>query len=137
MRSQFGALVYRVKNDKIQILLITSRTRGRWIIPKGWPMIGETPADAAATEAWEEAGVKGKVYDRCLGLYSYTKRREDQRDLPCLVMIYPIKAKKLSDKFPEAGQRRRKWFSRKKAAKLVSEPELAKMIASFDPRHVK
>ena len=52
-------------------------------------------------------------------------------------MIYPIKAKKLSDKFPEAGQRRRKWFSRKKAAKLVSEPELAKMIASFDPRHVK
>lgn len=137
MRSQFGALVYRVKNDKIQILLITSRTRGRWIIPKGWPMIGETPADAAATEAWEEAGVKGKVYDRCLGLYSYTKRREDQRDLPCLVMIYPIKAKKLSDKFPEAGQRRRKWFSRKKAAKLVSEPELAKMIGSFDPRHVK
>ncbi len=136
MRSQIAALVYRVKNGKLQVLLITSRNSGRWIIPKGWPMEGETPANAAATEAWEEAGVKGKTYDRCLGVYSYFKVREKSRDLPCLVLVYPIKAKKLATEFPEYKQRRRKWFSAKKAAKLVREKELAHMLASFDPRQV-
>ena len=137
VRSQFGALVYRVRNDKVQILLITSRGTGRWIIPKGWPMPGETPADAAAQEAWEEAGVRGKTFDQCLGLYSYLKRQDSKRSLPCLVMVYPVKAKKLASRFPEAGQRRRKWFSLKKASKLVSEPELAQLIRSFDPRILK
>ena len=136
MRSQFAALVYRVKNDKVQVLLVTSRNSGRWIIPKGWPMLGETPSDAAATEAWEEAGVKGKTFDRCLGVYSYYKTRGGSRDLPCLVMVYPIKAKKLEAEYPEHDQRRRKWFSLKKAAKLVTEPELSHIIASFDPRQV-
>jgi len=133
LRSQFAALVYRIKDDKLQILLITSRGTGRWIIPKGWPMLGLRPAEAAAQEAWEEAGVKGKVTDQCLGLYSYYKTDTKQGTLPCLVNVYPVKAHKLSKIYPEAGQRRRKWFSPKKAAKLVREPELAKLIKSFDP----
>lgn len=136
LRSQFAALVYRIKNDKIQVLLVTSRARGRWIIPKGWPMLGETPADAAATEAWEEAGVVGKPSDQCLGVYSYYKDRGASRKLPCLVMVYPMKAKKLVTDFPEAGQRRRKWVSRDKAAKMVEEKELAKLIKTFDPRKI-
>ena len=51
-------------------------------------------------------------------------------------MVYPIKAKKLEAEYPEHDQRRRKWFSLKKAAKLVTEPELSHIIASFDPRQV-
>lgn len=133
VRSQFGALVYRVKDGKLQILLITSRRTGRWIIPKGWPMLGKRPAEAAAQEAWEEAGVKGTVSDQCLGLYSYYKTRTRFGTLPCLVNVYPVKARKLSKIYPEVGQRRRKWFSPKKAAKLVREPELARLIKSFDP----
>lgn len=133
VRSQFGALVYRVKDGKLQILLITSRGTGRWIIPKGWPMLGKRPAEAAAQEAWEEAGVKGTVSDQCLGLYSYYKTRTRFGTLPCLVNVYPVKARKLSKIYPEVGQRRRKWFSPKKAAKLVREPELARLIKSFDP----
>ncbi|MFY0597422.1 MAG: NUDIX hydrolase [Cognatishimia sp.] len=133
LRSQFAALVYRVKDDKLQILLITSRGTGRWIIPKGWPMLGLRPAEAAAQEAWEEAGVKGEVTDQCIGLYSYYKTDTKDGTLPCLVNIYPVNARKLSKIYPEAGQRRRKWFSPKKAAKLVREPELAKLIKSFDP----
>ncbi len=137
MRSQFAALVWRVRNGKTQILLITSRGTGRWIIPKGWPMLGMIPAEAAAQEAWEEAGVKGKVSSQCLGVYSYLKRNEEKRDLPCLAMVYPVKCKKLETEFPEAGQRRRKWYSQKKAAKLVKEPELAKIIKSFDPSRLQ
>jgi len=136
LRSQFAALVYRVKDGKTQVLLITSRGTGRWIIPKGWPMLGLRPSEAAAQEAWEEAGVKGSVTDQCLGLYSYYKTDEKNRSLPCLVNVYPVNARKLANRYPEAGQRRRKWFSLKKASKLVQEPELAKLIKSFDPENL-
>ena len=81
VRSQFAALCYRVKDGKTRVLLVTSRGTGRWIIPKGWPMDGKTPAETAAQEAWEEAGVTGKVQDMCLGLFSYRKTMEDDDDL--------------------------------------------------------
>nr|WP_093117014.1 NUDIX hydrolase [Salinihabitans flavidus] len=134
VRAQFGALVWRVRKGKTQILLITSRGRGRWIIPKGWPVDGATPARAAAAEAWEEAGVRGRVHGHPLGLYFYAKRRPGLDDLPCLVMVYPVEAHRLETEFPEAGQRRRKWFSPKKAAARLDPPDLAAMARNFDPR---
>ena len=70
LRTQFGALCYRVQKDKVQVLLITSRRRKRWIVPKGWPIDGSTPSSAALQEAFEEAGVEGKVTGNCLGIYS-------------------------------------------------------------------
>lgn len=134
VRTQFAALCYRVRQGKVQVLLITSRGAKRWIVPKGWPMDAKTPGAAAAREAWEEAGVRGRVTGGCLGVYSYIKAVDDTEQLPVIAMLYPIEVQMLADKYPEAGQRRRKWMSRKKAAKLVSEPELARMIRDFDPR---
>ncbi|MEM7296487.1 MAG: NUDIX domain-containing protein, partial [Pseudomonadota bacterium] len=84
-RSQFGALCYRVTDNRVQILLVTSRRRKRWIIPKGWPEWGQTPAEAAATEALEEGGVKGQVSDAPLGIYSYVKIVDKSERLPCIV----------------------------------------------------
>ena len=137
VRTQFGALCFRVREDKVQVLLITSRGTGRWIIPKGWPMHGETPSGAAATEAFEEAGVEGKVYDTVLGVFSYRKNLPDEDNLPCVVAVFPLSVKKILKDFPEAAQRKRKWFSQKKASALVSEPELAQLIRSFDPRRLR
>lgn len=135
VRTQFAALCYRVKKKKVRVLLVTSRGSGRWILPKGWPMDGKTPAESAAQEAWEEAGVVGVPDWRPLGMYSYTKTLEDDGDdLPCVAMIYGVRVKTVVDKFPEAGQRRRKWVSRKKAAAMVDEPELARILRDFDPR---
>ncbi len=96
-------------------------------------MDGKTPAECALTEAWEEAGVVGKASDACLGVYSYARLREGEEDIPCLAMIYPVKVKALKKKFPERKDRRRKWVSRKKAAKMVSERGLSKLIAGFSP----
>ena len=131
VRSQFAALCYRIKRGKVQVLLVTSRGSKRGIVPKGWPMEGET---SAKQEAWEEAGVYGRSVGSCLGVYSYAKDVGAADDLPCLAMLYPVAVKSLAKKFPERGQRRRRWVSRKKAARLVSEPELARMILDFDPR---
>ena len=137
MRSQFAALCYRLKNNKTEILLITSRRSKRWIVPKGWPMHGLTPAAAACQEAWEEAGVKGKAVDRCLGLYSYNKLLDEGGTLPCIALVYPVRVKALEGEFPERGQRQRKWFSPKKAAARVMEPELARILRDFDPRMLR
>ncbi|WP_460274194.1 NUDIX hydrolase [Celeribacter sp. ULVN23_4] len=135
VRTQFGALIWRWRKDKLQVLLVQSRRRKRWIIPKGWPMHGTTPVQAAATEAWEEAGIKGRPAPICIGLYSYTKFPQDSDEpLPCVVAVFPLKARWVFDKYPEAGQRKRKWVSAKKAASLVDEPELAQIIRHFDPK---
>lgn len=130
-RTQFAALCWRLKRGKLQILLVTSRRRKRWIVPKGWPMDGKTPAQCALTEAWEEAGVIGKASDACIGVYSYARLREGEDTLPCLAMLYPVRVKSIKKKFPERKDRRRKWVSRKKAAKMVHEKELSKLIKGF------
>ena len=134
VRTQFGALCWRVRNDRLQIALVTSRRTKRWIIPKGWPSDGTTPAEAAAAEAWEEAGFEGRVGEVCLGIYSYTKALDDETLLPCVVAVFPLKVKEQRRKWPEKQERRRKWFSQKKAAALVESAELRRIILNFDPR---
>ncbi len=134
LRSQFGALCYRTKkNGKVEVLLVTSRTSRRWIIPKGWPIDGKTPADTATIEAWEEAGVRGISDGRCVGIFSYRKETEEMGALPCVAMVFAIEVVDLADAFPEAEERKRKWMSRKQAAKLVDEPELSRIIRDFEP----
>ena len=137
VRTQFAALCYRLHNGKPEFCLITSRQTKRWIVPKGWPVDGATPTDAAATEAFEEAGLEGKVHALPAGLFSYLKLNEEGgADLPCVAVVYPLKVQKVHATWPESKERRRKWFSRRKAAERVSEPELRQIILSFDPgRH--
>ena len=127
--AQNAALCWRMHRGRVQVLLITSRDTGRWILPKGWPMAGKTPAEAAATEAWEEAGVQGDMDQGApVGLYGYDKTRNPIDPLPCLVSVYALRVNALADKFPERKQRRRKWFDASVAAHKVAEPELRGLL---------
>ena len=132
VRAQFGALCWRRKNGQLQICLVTTRTTARWTVPKGWPMHKETPAAAAATEAWEEAGLTGTATDRCLGVFSYVKPLKTGQK-PVLCMVYPVEVTAVAKVWPEAGQRKRKWFTPEKAARKVEWPELRRILATFDP----
>lgn len=134
VRTQFGALCWRRRNGKVQILLVTSKKSRRWIVPKGWPQDGATPAEAAITEAWEEAGVSGKAKTVCLGIFSYIKALPGDERLPCVVAVFPVKVTSLAPDWPEKRLRKRKWVSPKKAAALVQERELAGILLNFDPR---
>jgi len=137
-RTQFAVLPYRVKKkSEIEVLLISSLDTGRWIVPKGWPMDGMRPAEAAAQEAWEEAGVRGRVYDDVLGVYSYSKWLDEELSLPCIVLVFALEVSHSDDAFPEAGQRKRKWMSQKKASQRVDEVELKQIIATFDPTRLR
>ncbi|MGB1236191.1 MAG: NUDIX hydrolase, partial [Planktomarina sp.] len=90
-------------------------------------------ANSALKEAYEEGGVKGQASDQCVGVYTYSKIHGPTKGLPKVVMVFPIKVDKLKKSFPEMDQRKRKWFSLKKAAQIVDEKQLSKILKSFDP----
>jgi 8-oxo-dGTP pyrophosphatase MutT (NUDIX family) len=133
LRTQFGALCWRLRGGQSQVMLITSRDTGRWIIPKGWPIEGMTPEAAALREAWEEAGVEGEAAPACLGLYPYEKLLTAERRVPCLVAVYAVRVTRLRDRFPERKERRRAWFTPARAAERVEEEALRRLIAGFSP----
>jgi 8-oxo-dGTP pyrophosphatase MutT (NUDIX family) len=136
-RTQCAALCWRRTEGRIEVLLVTSRETGRWVIPKGWPIDGLPETEGAAREAWEEAGVQGEIGAACLGVYSYDKvldrAGEAPQAVPCVVAVYPMQVTTLRKDFPEATERRTKWFPQDKAARKVLEPELAALIAGFQP----
>lgn len=132
--TQYAALCYRMSGkDTFEILLITSRDTGRWIIPKGWPIKGKSGAECALQEAFEEAGVQGTPAQDPIGVYAYDKVLSDGVQ-PCIVSVYPVEVRDLRKDFPEKGQRERAWFNPKKAAGKVDEPELRTLLATFDPQ---
>lgn len=141
-RTQYGAVCWRMHRGKVEVLLITSRDTGRWIIPKGWPISGMSPADTAAREAWEEAGVEGEVLAETLGAFGYDKTLAprgsaagaEPRSVPCSVQVYGLRVAGLKDKFPEKKERRRKWFGLEKAARKVAEPELRQLLLALPDR---
>ncbi|MDO5612431.1 MAG: NUDIX hydrolase [Paracoccus sp. (in: a-proteobacteria)] len=129
-RLQVGAICRDPRNGKV--LLITSRGTGRWIIPKGWPMSDRSDADAAFQEAWEEAGVKGKISRDEVGRYDYDKLNDSTGVItPVQVRVFVAEVSGLADSYPEAGQRTRRWVSPGKAARLVDEKGLKKILRNL------
>lgn len=128
VRQQIAALPLRWKAGSVQVLMVTSRERGRWIVPKGWTMKNVKPWKAAAIEALEEAGAKGKIAKEEFGTYSYKKRLEDGKSVKCNVRVYPMIVQDLAKNWKEKQERKRKWFPLKKAAKLVDEDDLADLL---------
>ncbi|GGD92647.1 hypothetical protein GCM10011390_09230 [Aureimonas endophytica] len=131
---QYGALPYRIGQDgEIEVLLVTTRGTGRWIVPKGWPMRLLPPHKAAAREAFEEAGVIGKPRRKAVGSFDYDKLTDDGSMIRCTVRVFPLKVERLEENWREALQRRRQWFGRSEAADLVEEPELKDILRSYSP----
>ncbi|MCA0998690.1 NUDIX hydrolase [Alloyangia pacifica] len=130
-RFQIAAMCYRYAPDggALEVLLITSRDTGRWVVPKGWPKAGLDAAGAAMEEAWEEAGVTPPdVPPTEIGAYHYDKRLDGGLPVDTKVHVYATEVTKLEDNFPEAGQRERRWVSPEEAAGMVQEPELSALF---------
>jgi 8-oxo-dGTP pyrophosphatase MutT (NUDIX family) len=131
-RAQFAALPWRRNGDgQVEVLLITSRETRRWVIPKGWPIKGKSSAKSAAREAFEEAGVQGKVEKAPVGTYAYDKRLKNGRLQRVRVTVFALEVERELDAFPEAAQREKTWTSPAEAARAVEEPELMVLLATF------
>ncbi len=130
-RRQIAAMPIRRTGDgAVEILLVTSRTTQRWIVPKGWPIKGVKDADAAAREALEEAGVTGTVARKPFARYTYWKRMEAHFVL-CTVKLYLLEVERQLASWPEQAERRGQWFALADAADLVDEPALGSAIRNL------
>ena len=134
-RQQYGALCFRYKEGgpEIEILIITSRESRRWVIPKGWPMKGKKPYEAAAIEAREEAGARGRAKKKSVGRYTYLKELADGNVAFCIVDIFQIEVTEIKTDFKERGQRVLNWVSPSEAARRVREIELKSLLVNFKP----
>jgi len=128
---QVGALpVRRSRKGVLEVLLVSSRDTGRWVIPKGWPSKRMTDTAAAAREARQEAGVSGKIASKSYGTYRYRKI-DKSRNRVIEVTVYVLRVKKEKKRWQEQDQRQRAWFDIEAAARKVREPRLRSLIAGL------
>ena len=133
---QYGAICYRQSDltGHYEVMLITARGSGRWVLPKGGPMKGKSAHQVAEQEAFEEAGVKGKASKKPVGRYSYLKRLDDGRSAPCLVEVFTLHVASIAAAFKEHGQREIRWVSFAEAGRLVEEPELRGLFTKLEAK---
>lgn len=129
---QSGVIPYRIVKNKpgdklsIEILLITSRKRKRWIIPKGIVEPGMTAHESAEKEAIEEAGILGKVSSQALGSYQHQKWGGT-----CEIEVFPLEVETILTEWPEMRIRQRKWMSFDEARKSIRSEQLKQIISSL------
>ena len=129
---QSGALPWRFKRrKKAEVLLVTGRRSGRWMIPKGWPVAGKSLADSAAQEAFEEAGIKGKIDPKPIGTFRHVKQHLLLGMLEVDILVHPMAVERELGDWPERRERTRKWFDLDKAADRVDSEELRELIVQF------
>lgn len=129
---QVAALPYRYHNNSYEILLITSNTTKRWIIPKGWPQKGKTLPQSAAAEAYEEAGVKGIISDLPIASYNYEKlKRKKNTSKKIHLDVFSLEVTQQLDNWPEKNQRYLQWFTPDEAALILQEKALVDIILDF------
>jgi len=125
---QVAALpVRRAADGRCEVMLITSRETRRWVIPKGWPWVGQSDARTASGEAWEEAGIEGVIQTESVGSFTYQKRKR-LRSVEVSVDVFLLEVTREADDWPEREERQRVWFSPEQAAAIVDEPELGALI---------
>jgi len=119
---QSAVIPIRQGPSGLQVLMITTRKRRRWIFPKGIVEPDMSPAASAAKEAHEEAGIKGRVLPDPLGVYEYEKWGGT-----CVVEVYAMAVERVLDRWDE-DFRGREWVDLAEAVRRAREPGLNRMI---------
>lgn len=128
---QAAALCLRDGPQGPEVLLVSSLSSKRWILPKGWPIEGLTLAEAALQEAWEEAGVQGSVAPVAVGSFAYRKVVKQGIPVACRCEVFRVMVSGFADRFPEKTRRQRRWTPIAEAVELVDEPELKALLADL------
>jgi 8-oxo-dGTP pyrophosphatase MutT (NUDIX family) len=132
--TQYAALPFRIEPSGLRVCLLTSRETRRWVIPKGWPIRGLKPREAAAREAFEEGGLLGRIISKHpIGSYHYSKQLPDSQNKLCRVKVFLLSVEGQADVWPEMEQREWCWVDLGKAAQMVEEGGLAEIIRSAFP----
>src|SRR5262245_48656884 len=126
VRQQAAVIPYRVRNERLEVALVTTSGGKRWIVPKGSVDAGERPRDAAIREAEEEAGLRGVVARKPLGRYRHVKNKGLRR-----VDVYPMRVTKVLKHWLEDNFRRRRWMRVPDAAACL-RVELKRLVRDLE-----
>ncbi|MER9052981.1 NUDIX hydrolase [Mesorhizobium sp. M0213] len=128
---QVAAIPFRLnEHGDVEVMLVTSRTTKRFIVPKGWPMKGKSSRKAATIEAQEEAGVLGKTLKQPAGTYCYWKRLAN-RFVRVDVVVYLLEVTEELADWEESKRRQRAWLAPADAAVLIDEPDLSTLVRNI------
>jgi len=128
---QVAALPFVLRDGGFEVMMITARRDGRWILPKGWPEQGEAYCDGAAREAGEEAGVVGHVQASPIGEFTYQKAMRQGYTVPSQVFVFALRVHETHDSWPEKSTRKRRWVALTEAAELAGDRGLARLLRDF------
>ena len=123
---QSSVVPYRIINAGVEIMMITSIRRRRWIIPKGAVEPDMTPQDSAAKEAFEEAGIIGSVSKTPIGRYHYKKWSDI-----CRCDVYAMKVETILETWQEQEEREREWIEAKDAISRLRHKQLKAIVKKF------
>ena len=128
---QVAAPPWRKRRGRLEIMLVTSRETRRWVIPKGGVMAHLIDMNAARQEAFEEAGIVGRMKRKMLGTYTYAKPSGQQSIMQHAVKVFALQVRRELRNWPEKRQRKRQWFGVEEAAEKVIEPGLRRIIRAW------
>lgn len=134
---QVGCLCYKWVDKKLKVLIITSQTTQRWIIPKGWIQKKLGASGSAAAEAWEEAGILGICDKKKFGDFKNIKTLKDGYPLECIVDVFVMKTIAQKNEFPEKDKRKVKWIDPEDAENFIRNKSLIQLLKNFDAKKSK
>jgi len=131
---QVAAVCYRVRRGEIEFLLVRTNS-GHWTFPKGSAEPGLTHAQAAALEAFEEAGVHGRMEEASFTHYVRRKRTgnsaarsaKTKKDIAIQAHLCEV----LRLETPQEPNRDPAWFSAQKAKQRLSEDRTSDYAAEL------
>ncbi len=124
---QSAVIPYRKKEKGIEILLITSIRKKKWIVPKGFIEFNLSAFESAKKEAFEEAGIIGANETLELGTIKLNRYGGE-----VLVKVYSMEVIEEVEDYPEKHLRKRKWFAVNDALEKVNIPEISQLIKKLD-----
>lgn len=127
--TQYGVIPYRIIDEQVVFLMITSRRSANWVFPKGSPIKGLTPAGTAAQEAWEEAGIKGEIGEEPVGHYVHPQNKDAA--LFDRVRLFPMRVTAQAESWPEQQERFRHWALLPQTRKLLASRQAGRLAADL------
>jgi len=124
--TKWGVIPYRfLKKGGLEVLLITTKSK-KWGLPKGNMIRKLGPSRTALVEAYEEAGIAGKVSKEMI---------QCMHKNTCLY-LFPMLVTKVYSSWPEESKRSRKWVKLSKATKIIGRKELRRALKQFVPEEL-
>lgn len=126
---QAGVIAVRRTGGDVEMCLIRRKESRGWGIPKGMVERGDTLEETALNEAWEEAGLKGRLVGGAIGTYEYEKW-----DLHLVVAVYVMEVLEEYTDWEEAHFRERTWTSLGEAAAMLADHPVLPLLQGVRPR---